>query len=505
MSILLSAILLVLSFPNFNLEILAWIWLVPLLFAIEDSKPFRSFLIAYAAGALFFFGSVYWLIHVTLPGMIAVVLYLSLYFGLFGLFSYHALRKGKLTALFLIPSIWVTSELARSRLLTGFGWNLLGYSQSYNLPIIQIADITGVYGVSFLIVMVNVAIFFTIKELRNKSYNLSYLIIAACLVFLFLFYGIFRLNNIFTGEVLRVAVIQGNIPQVKKWDSGFKDQILNKYELLTKTAASGKIDLIIWPETSVPGFVESEKDLLDRMTSLAKSVSTPILAGTPREDRKFKDRYYNSAVLFYSDGKITGRYDKIHLVPFGEYIPFRGAFSFVEKFSTMPIGDFSRGRDYTVFGYFVKRSAKDKDISLKLIKKVRFSCLICFEDIFGDLTREFVKRGAVFLVNITNDAWFGKSSAAYQHAQNSVFRAVENRVNVVRAANTGLSCFIDQKGRIESAVEAGGENLFIDGFNIHDIILNNTRTFYTVYGDLFAYICALFSLFMIGQSIVVRK
>jgi apolipoprotein N-acyltransferase len=194
-------------------------------------------------------------------------------------------------------------------------------------------------------------------------------------------------------------------------------------------------------------------------------------------------------VLFAEDGSVVSRYDKLHLVPFGEYVPANNALRFVEKFAPRPIGDFVKGDDYTVFKFFIERNSRKQDASWKLLKKVRFSCLICFEDIFPELAREFVKRGALFLVNITNDAWFGNTGAAYQHAQASVFRAVENRVNVVRAANTGLSCFIDPKGAITAEVSSGGRRLFVDGFKSESIAIAKTQTFYNKYGDLFAYLC----------------
>jgi apolipoprotein N-acyltransferase len=485
----LSAVLLVLSFPGFDLEFLAWIALVPLLFAIENRKPKEAFFLSYLTGSLFFLGTIYWLVHVTLPGMIAVVLYMALYFGSFGLIASYRSPVTDYRSLFFVPAVLVTTELVRSHMFGGFGWNLLAYSQSSNLPVIQIADITGAYGVSFIICLVNTAIFLTIKAFREKKYTFRYLVIALLLIFLSLSYGIHRARNIFTGEKLRVAVIQGNIPQAKKWDEKFREEILCKYENLTREAAKSTPDLIIWPETSVPGFLESEQRLLSRIESLAKEAKAPILVGTPSERG---ESYYNSAVLVLDDHRLAGRYDKMHLVPFGEYVPFKSVLSFVERFAPSPIGDFSEGKEPVVFKFFIERGSRDNAVSWRLVKKVGFSCLICFEDIFPDIARAFVKEGAVFLVNITNDAWFAKSSAAYQHSQASIFRAVENRVNVVRAANTGLSCFIDQKGKVEAIVEQSGERLFVDGFKIHDIVLNNTKTLYTKYGDIFAYLCVLF-------------
>jgi len=496
----LSAALLVFSFPGINLEFLAWIAFLPLFFALENKKPAEAFRIAYFTGFLFFLGTIYWLAHVTLAGMIALSLYLGLYFGLFGmLFSFvsghsSALRQADVIRLFFIAAAWVVCEWLRSNIMSGFGWAALGYSQSFNLPIIQIADISGVYGVGFLIILVNASLFFAVKNIKKKMVLPIPLLIAVFLIFMTLCYGFFRLNNIFTGEILRVGVVQGNIEQDKKWDSSFREEILSKYELLTRELMKEKPDLVIWPETSVPGYLNNASDgsLFERVKLLAIAGKKPILVGTPREDRIDKNAYYNSAVLFSGDGSIAGTYDKVHLVPFGEYVPLKKIFSFVNNFAQSPIGDFSAGSDYTVFNFFLERRSSSSDYSWKMVKKIKFSCLICFEDVFPQISRSFVKKGATLLVNITNDAWYKRTSAPYQHAQCSIFRAVENRVNVVRATNTGLSCFIDQKGRITAAVGMNGDNLFVDGVRSKDITISHTRTFYNVYGDLFTYICMIF-------------
>lgn len=487
----LSAVFLILSFPDFNVGFLAWFALVPLLIAIDGWKPLKAFLVSYLSGIIFFIGTIYWLIHVTLPGMIAVALYLGLYFGIFGLtvsFLLTTNRERRATSyelLFCIPASWVVLEWIRAHFLTGFGWVLLGYSQSYTLPVIQIADTVGVYGVSFIIVLTNAAIFIAISDIKAKKVSVGIISIALLLVFISLAYGVVRLRNIFTGENIKVALIQGNIPQVQKWDARFREEITKRYTDLTEEASAEKPDLIIWPETSVPGFLEGEKDLFDKVGDLARSVNTPLLVGTVSEDKN--SDYYNSAALVLPTGEIGGRYDKLHLVPFGEYIPFKKALAFVEKFAPVPIGDCESGSSYTVLSLFIERRSADGGASLKLLKKIRFACLICFEDIFPELSREFIKRGAGFLVNMTNDAWYKRSGANIQHAQASVFRAVENRTNVVRAANTGLSCFIDQKGRITGAVD-----MYKSGFGVGVITLNRARTFYNVYGDLLVYGCMIF-------------
>ena len=490
----LSSILLILSFPSFNLGVFAWLGLVPLFFAIDWQKASGSFLAGYVTGIIFFFGTVYWLIHVTLPGMIAVVFYLALYFGVFGLIVLPAVNRPSFLSLFAIPAVWVALEYARAHIIGGFGWNLLAHSQSFNLKIIQIADIVGSYGVSFLVVLVNTAIFFTIKDVRKKNYSTFYLAAAIAVVFLAAGYGTLRINNIFTGEHLKVSVVQGNIPQDKKWEPAFRREIVDKYETLTMSTVKDSPDLIIWPETSVPGFLQTEPELSERIAGIAKSAHTLLLVGYPRQELHNEDMYFNSAALFDRYGKITAVYDKIHLVPFGEFSPAKKLFSFVEKFTKATIGDFSPGKEYTVFRFNIERSRRGEGYNLKLIKKVAFSVMICFEDIFPEIARNFVNNGAGFLVTITNDAWFGESSAPYQHVQNSVFRAIENRVNVIRAANSGVSCFIDQKGRVFGVVNSDGKSIFVDGYKTEDIVLTNTRTFYTVHGDLFAYLCVFIAI-----------
>jgi apolipoprotein N-acyltransferase len=508
-----SALLLVLSFPGFNMGFLALVGMVPLFFALDGKKAGEAFIISYVAGAVFFLGTVWWLIHVTLPGMIVLVLYLALFFGLFGALASLGLSQSRhmsdralsYISLFLIPAAWVTCEWLRSHLFGGFGWVALGYSQSSSLSLIQIADITGVYGVSFLIVMINVAIFITLKGQQEKEVVMELsMFIAILIAFICLGYGYFRMNNVFTGEKVRVGVVQGNIPQDEKWDQVFRDKIMDKYESLTKKLALSKPDLIVWPETSVPGFVATEPDLLERMKKLAVEVKEPILVGTLREDLKVKDRYYNSASLFLPDGSIAATYDKIHLVPFGEYIPLKNIFSFVEKIAPAPIGDVSKGKEHTIFSFLIKRTAKDKNATVRFTKKVNFACLICFEDMFPSISREFVRKGAYFLVNITNDAWYKKTAAAWQHTQGSVFRAVENRVAVVRATNTGVSCFIDQKGKVVDFINDNGKALFVDGYHTDEIVMANIRTLYNKYGDIFAYLCLLATILMLYVLVLLK-
>ncbi|MFH1995482.1 MAG: apolipoprotein N-acyltransferase [Candidatus Omnitrophota bacterium] len=497
-----TAALLALSFPGFNVWVCAWFALIPLFVALEGLSPLRAFVVAYGAGILFYFGTVYWLIHVTMPGMITVVLYLGLYFGVFGSF-FALIRPLRLSALAVVPSAWVALEYLRAHLFSGFGWALLGYSQTNNLPMIQIADMFGGYGVSFLIVMVNAGLYQCMREMRppNSASAIGKpmrprrlfapLVVAGACVAATFVYGVCRLNTIFVGETLKISIVQGNIPQCQKWDRRFREEIIGTYERLTREAAGDDPDLIIWPETAVPGLLASGGEFDSRLASLAKEVAKPILVGAPRIQNNAS---YNSAFLFMNNGTIAGRYDKIKLVPFGEYLPFKKIFSFVKSIAPIPIGDFSSGSERTVFTIDRERRTESDERIVRVSKRVKFSSLICFEDIFPEAARSFRAEGAQFLVNITNDAWFLEGPAAYQHAQASVFRAIETRTNVVRAANTGLSCFIDQAGRIRQRVSRNGEDLFVEGFSTQRIVLANTGSFFMEHGDVFAAIAAYIAL-----------
>jgi len=479
---LLSAILLILSFPNFNLWPLAWFAFIPLFFFLQNKNALTRFFSAYLVGVLFFFGTIFWLIHVTLAGMIALVLYLALYFGLFGLFFSLTPYHLPLITLLFLPAVWVLLEYLRGHMLTGLGWVLLGHSQYLNLPIIQISDITGAYGVSFLVMLVNVAVWQIISGAINrrpapKNKTFFSVVIFCCLSSLV--YGYYRLHQKTTGEKIRISVVQGNVPQELKWVREEKEGILEKHVGLSLKAAAGNPDLIIWSETAMPVVLEEEFFLLNAVSGLAREIQKPILTGTMRHEN---GNYYNSAVLFSPDGVIKQHYDKIHLVPFGEYIPLRKPFVFLERLA--PIDDFKAGKEHTLF----KFSASSHQ------SPVKFAVLICFEDIFPELARKFVAQGAGFLVNITNDAWFGKTAASYQHLQSSVFRAIENRIPVVRSANTGISGFIAANGKIISLVkDKTGKNIYISGYDTQEIIIptNKNLSFYTRFGDVFVLFCLI--------------
>jgi apolipoprotein N-acyltransferase len=542
----LSGILLSLSFSSFKLSFFAWIGLVPLFCALKDKNLKQSFVLSFACGVFFFLFSMYWLYYVTPVGWIILSLYQGLYFAIFGLVfsatSLHTKYYILHTKYLILSCAWCLLEYVRANLFGGIGWNLLAYSQYEQLPIIQIADITGAYGVSFLIVFVNLAICSILSILNNKvkaevKVKIVLRILVIFIIFILaLFYGYSRIAGFSFKDIksnsITLSLIQGNIAQTHKWDAQYKDYILDTYSNFTLKAAQDKPDMIIWPETSIPGYLNKDSRLMRYMETLSRQARAPILAGTPMVDidDKAKEVELNSAVLFSDKGHILQRYDKLHLVMFGEFIPFERYFPGIRKF--LPItGNFIPGDEYTIFQL----------TALSSQPSVGFGVLVCFEDIFPGIVRRFIRKGAFFMVNITNDAWFGKSAAPYQHAANSVFRAIENRRPFVRAANTGLTCFIDRVGRLsslrispkdgsvianperlvvgeaepskgrsnpkDSAVIASrrrsnprGKELFVEGYitdNIH-IDPNPALTFYTRYGDIFI----LFCLFIVGCFLI---
>ncbi|MDD5254655.1 MAG: apolipoprotein N-acyltransferase [Candidatus Omnitrophica bacterium] len=480
-----SAILLLLAFPPFNFEWCAWVAFLPFFKALQGKERFEAFLLGYAHGFVFWGGLIYWLVHVTALGTFVLVLYLSCFWGIFGLcVSLFGKRRGG--QVIFIPASWVMLEYARSYLFSGFPWALLGYSQYLNIPLIQVADITGSWGVSFLLVMFNFAAYAGWRErpdlIRAAKKTFPAVVILAA-VFCYGFYTLHHRPSTVGYRPLKISVIQGNIPQELKWAPGARYEIISRYRELTRLAAESGPALIVWPEAASPVFLGEDTELFKEIFGIARSSGLPLLIGSVVREG---DRYFNSALFIDAAGGLSGRYDKLHLVPFGEYIPLRDIFPFLETIA--PIGDIEQGKAYTLFSLPVP----DSDTAAK------FSALICFEDLFPELSRRFVQRGAGFLVNITNDAWYKKSPAAEQHLQASVMRAVENRRYLVRAANTGISGFISPEGRCYALVQDRDKtNIFTTGFSTAAIVSSpaDNLTLYTRYGDRFIILCLILSLY----------
>ncbi|MCH8209002.1 MAG: apolipoprotein N-acyltransferase [Nitrospinae bacterium] len=407
--------------------------------------------------------------------------YLSGYVALF-CFLYQGLGKGNPVFSFLLaPLIWTSLEYVRTVIpVFGFAWLGLGYSQVDQLAVIQIADITGVYGVSAWIVFVNTGLFFLARGLYTKEpihgFPLRVALVLATVSALCIGYGLKALSNFSPPDTdgLKVALVQGNIEQHLKWKPAYRDEVLRIYKKLTLEAAKLKPDLLVWPEAVTPFYFSQDLLPSRRVLDIIRKSATPLVLGSPFVKLiDGKPRLLNSAFLVSPQGEVMGRYDKIHLVPFGEFVPFNKLLWFVEKM-TVGISDFASGEMAKVFEL--------RDLRGRLNQ---FGVSICFEITFPHLTRQPVKDGAEFLINITNDAWFGRSAASYQHIEMAAMRAVENRVPIVRAANTGITGVIDRTGRIRQAT-----NIFEETFLITTIHPQPAPTsFYSRYGDIFSYIC----------------
>ena len=484
-----------LAFPPFEFAILAWVAIIPLILVISESTKKQAFWYSCITFAIFYTGLLYWLVNVTMPGLIILVIILTIISGFFGVMASIVMKYSM--DLLIIPFIWVIFEYLKSHIFTGFPWGLLAHSQYKNINLIQIADITGVYGISFVIIAFNMAFFAVIKRRERK---IAYLMVSLLFIVISTSYGIYKSDNLNLISGPRISVVQGNIPQEQKWDSSFAEDILSVYAGLSKQAASDSPDLIVWPETSFPYLAEAGRQPAKEIKDLAKELNIPILAGIAYFDG---DRYYNSAILFDGDNEFLDIYSKMHLVPFGEYVPLENLLSFLRKHIDKPIGDFGKGTKYTVFPVTSLRNTNSSSGALmRSISFNKFGVLICFEDIFPYISRGFVSEGANFLINITNDAWFGRTAASKQHMISSVFRAVENRVSVVRAANTGISCFIDPTGKVTSSVTKGGHDIFIEGYETKEIDIARTRTYYNVYGDIFVYFCAIMLILLFATEYI---
>ena len=492
------------SLPSFDVSALAWIGLVPLLLAVSGKRPWAAFLLFYLAGGIFFLGIFHWILRIpgyTLLHHALLAVYMGSFFAIFGfLFAFLSRRMGFFVALLAAPFLWVSIEFARSNLsFLALPWGLLAHSQYKHPVIIQIASIAGAYGLSFLIVLVNSSLAGIIvpwpEDLRAVGAAPARLTprkkkalmegLSVCLVGFAIVYGYVVTSRPIIGERLQIAVVQGNIEQDKKWDPKHAAMIMKTYTDLTYKAAESKPTLIIWPESATPRSISTDANLQSQVRNLSRTTGAYLLLGSTQLE-KFKvqnpksARYLNSAFLISPEpGEMKNqRYDKIRLFPFGEYLPYKDTIPW-RQLQVPEVGNYLAGKEYTVFKTPFSR----------------FGVTICWENIFPDLVREFVRHGAQFMVNVTNEAWFGPITAPHQFVAMSVFRAVENRVFVVRCGNTGISCCIDPYGRVTKRVTgAGGGDIFVQGFMNESIVPLESRTVYNQYGDWFAWLCVSVSM-----------
>jgi apolipoprotein N-acyltransferase len=478
--ILLSAILMSLSFHPIGLHFFAWFALVPILFVITKVKPAKGFKIGIIFGFLFSLFSLFWLVFLQIETNIKILLF----FGLIVLYFYFGIYYGvgflimKKVGIWSLPLVLMGLEFIRGTGELGFPWLVFGYSQARYPLFIQQASIYGVYGISGWIILINLLLYLLIK-----TRSLKYLVIFAITFSLPIIFGAFRTNRK-TEDPIVIGIVQPNIDPNLKFTKALREITFKRLIQLSERCNDVSLEqygrspqLIIWPETATPIFLTFPGVYQDRVYALADRIKSPIFTGTPIYDHDNREMY-NGAVLIMPGKGIIEEYRKTHLVPFGEHIPFDQYLTVLRKIDVGG-GDYSPGNRFTVFD--------SEDLT--------FSCLICFESIFPELSRRFVNNGAELLVNITNDGWFGKISGPQQHNDMAILRAVENGVPLVRCANTGISMVVDKYGTI--ILESG---LFTETFLLKQLSISPTKTAFLHIGNALP----ILSLFIVTLLLTLR-
>jgi apolipoprotein N-acyltransferase len=529
-------------FAPFNLTWFCWIALTPLIAAVwfsgaESRHPWlRNLLLGYVAGLTFFWVVFCWLTTVTVLGWFVLEFYMAIYFAAWtwfcGLLRPQSSKKHSRTAskwdqmlararsaaaplqspwtkstnnlrlAFVLAAAWSTLEWLRGWVFSGFGWNGLGVALHENWPLIQIAELTGVAGLSFMVAFANVIVLTTtyrlVVEARTRMMrpHFDFTFTMAAIVGVLVF-GLRAAQVSPSAKPLRVAAVQSNVPQHQKFDPQFTRKIFDRFRRLSEIAlrSNPPPDLLVWPESSMPGPVLADKESYKFVMDLAASADTDVLLGTIDEQN---GDVYNAAILVSDGGERVQLYRKVHLVPFGEFVPGRHTVPLLARIVGDQVpGDFKAGKEHTVF------TLTNGDVQV--------APLICFEDTIGELTREFVlptetNPGANLLVDVTNDAWFQHSAGSHQHLANAIFRCVETRRPMLRAANTGVTCFINQFGRVTQELRDETGSTFAEGVLTGDINVPTEQelTFYVRHGELFAQACAAITLIAIVLLSVTR-
>lgn len=445
--------------------------------ARRPSTGAHAVTLGWLAGFVYFAGTLYWVVAVMqayggLQMWVAVLVggllwsYLALYVAVFAWGLWIAVRRLGLPALWLAPFLWVASEWARSTLVAGgFPWALLGSSQATSLPILQWASVAGVYGLSLLVAFVSAAAALLTLS-RTRAHRAGAAAVGVAVVAI-ASWGAIRVGSatlVTSGRPTRIGLVQGSVDQAQKWDPRFRDAILAKYLALSRETIAAGAAAVIWPEAATPFFLDANAVLAAPIRRLAADTETPFIIGSDeivRGSAGEPDAFYNAAVLIGGDGRSRGSYRKMRLVPFGEYVPLKRMLFFVGPL-VEAVSDFSAGVDPVVFD----------------ANGQRMSVAICYELVYPWISRQFVARGSQLLTTITNDAWFGRSSAAYQHFDQAALRAVESARYVVRAANTGISGAVDPYGRVIARTD-----LFVPAAVTVDVRLLDARTIYSRAGD----------------------
>jgi apolipoprotein N-acyltransferase len=510
--VIVSAVLQVLIFPLPGVYGLSWFALTPLIVALLRARPVgelefagavrlrpasaaQGFLLGYVCGIIWYAGTCYWIFDTMrqyggLNGpMAALVLflfccYLGLYHGVFGLLmALLAANRNYRRALVMAPVLWIAVELARTR-VTGFPWDLLGIAQVDNVALSRIASVTGVYGISFEIVLVNVALAAAFLVPKQKRGALLVASLAAAAV---LQAG--RLVDAPPAKADRAALlVQQNIPVSADWTPLYFQMTLTRLADLTVTSvknAASNINLVVWPESPAP-FFSNDPRFRNQVSDIARATKSWIVTGSVGTDSATPNSegpIYNSAALVSPNGDWSGRYDKVHLVPFGEYLPFPSLFSFAGGL-TKEVGQFGHGP-----------SRRPLDAGGE-----KLGVFICYESIFPDEVRRFAREGAQVLVNISNDGWYGDSGAWAQHLNQTRMRAIENDRWLLSTADTGATASIDPFGRIVAQVPRKQMTTLVAPYT-----LTSVTTFYTRHGDWFAYGCAIISVIVLLERFIPSK
>lgn len=492
--VILSGVLTGFAYPKFEIMLFGWISLIPLFYVLIHRRPRQSFCLGLIAGTIFYLVLLYWIPAVpahygglSLTFSLLIYILFAIFLALFWAFPCMLIslieRRFPFLVFILIPFIWVTFEYTITHILTGFPWGLLAYSQYKNIYLIQTASYTGVYGISFILVFFQIMIVLFIKS-KKKTWLISAFIFITFIHLL----GIITIKRALPARSeFKAAVIQGNVPSSIQWgttpDQKIKDLFIQHLNLSRQAVQEGS-RLVVWPELSVPLCFSCNYGLYEEfkadLTHFAHSMDITLILGTYESDYE-KDNifYFNSAIGLMPDGKYS-QYNKMHLVPFGEYTPYKRIFSFIANF-THAIGELTPG----------------SRITLHEFKGIRFGTPICYEIIFPDLVRNFCLGGAEFLVTLTNDGWYGTSSAPYQHFSIAAFRAVENRRYLLRAATTGISGIIDPYGRILKRSELN-QQLYL----VESISGIKKMTVYTRFGDWFSYLNLTISALFLILSLI---
>ena len=506
---ILSGFLVGICFPPFEfprLSWLPWVALAPLCWALwippcpgaPGRRARHCFLLGWLCGSVSFLISLFWITTVTGLGWILLSLVVGLYHGLWGLFAGLVLREfgetndpakawlgslRNLVVALLAAAAWVAVEWLRGTLFSGFGWNALGVALRNSIPLIQITSITGTAGLTFLCVLGSAIAAITVERLRREIRSgktrphLDFFAVMFLVVLLF-GYGVKKITAPqFESMNLKISGIQGNVPVYDYWDTKCEGRIMEGYLRQSRMALAADPDLVVWPEAATPRPLLLDEIIFNQVKDLASGTRADFLIGSVHYEQEPRGDY-NSAILLTKQASSAQIYNKVHLVPFGEYIPFRHGFPLFRWIvgNKVPY-DFDPGKGPALL-----------ELS---VKPVNLGPLICFEDTLGDLTRRSAKLGAQLLMTLTNDGWFEHSVGTRQHLANAQLRTVETGLPMVRVADTGISCVIDRFGRIRQVLRGPDGNTFIEGILQAEVSvpLHPETTFYTKHGDLFAQTC----------------